>query len=538
MFGALLVLGLVVRVVAAWRFRVNSDEPQHLHVVWAWTQGLLPYRDVFDNHMPLFHLLSVPGLLVVGERPTAVLWMRLLLLPLWGAAVLLTAHIGRALFSPRVGGWSALLAACFPSFFLCSLEYRPDLLWTVLWLWAVAIAVGGAPTVRRGLALGLVLGTAVAVSLKTILMLFAIGIATVVTCGLAPAGRRPWRQVLTSGAAAAGGLLLVPGLVTLFFAGQRALRPFLYGTLWHNLTPGLDAGARSGARMVSLVLTLLTLIGARAVVRHSATKALGLRRAFLLLVTMGYAALLSGAWPIATRQDNLPAVPLLAVLLIAPLAERQRLALGRPAWVLALAAAAELALVVLNPSVRLAEARATLAFEGDVLRLVPPAEPLLDPKGDAVFRTRAIYWVLEAVTRARLRRGLLADDFADRLVLTRTCVVAGDAMHLPPATRWWVRQHYLRVATYPGVGSLQVAGARFDPTRAGFDVAIPTTYALVGSSGPPHGMLDDRRYDGPRPLSPGLHTYRAASDENRVALLWATAAERAFTPFDVEGNWR
>src|SRR5262245_31775154 len=141
MLGVLLVLGFVVRVVATWRFRVDSDEPQHLHVVWAWTQRLLPYRDVFDNHMPLCHLFSVPALLVVGERPTAVLWMRLLMLPLWGAAILLTAQIGRRLFSPWVGRWSALLAACFPSFFLCSLEYRPDLLWTVLRLWAVAIAV-------------------------------------------------------------------------------------------------------------------------------------------------------------------------------------------------------------------------------------------------------------------------------------------------------------------------------------------------------------------------------------------------------------
>ena len=32
--------------------RVNTDEPQHLHVAWSVAQGLLPYRDVFDNHSP------------------------------------------------------------------------------------------------------------------------------------------------------------------------------------------------------------------------------------------------------------------------------------------------------------------------------------------------------------------------------------------------------------------------------------------------------------------------------------------------------
>src|SRR4029453_6168695 len=67
----------VLGVVVLGGFRANPGEPQHLPVVWAWTQGLLPYRDVFDNHMPLFHVLSIPAFLALGERPDAVLWMRL-----------------------------------------------------------------------------------------------------------------------------------------------------------------------------------------------------------------------------------------------------------------------------------------------------------------------------------------------------------------------------------------------------------------------------------------------------------------------------
>jgi 4-amino-4-deoxy-L-arabinose transferase-like glycosyltransferase len=199
--GVLLVFGLALRGVIAWRFRVDSDEPQHLHVVWAWTQGLLPYRDVFDNHMPLFHLLTAPALLAIGERPTALLWMRLLMLPQWGAALLVTALIGRRLFTSRVGAWSAVLAGFYPLFFFCSLEYRPDVLWTVLWLWAVLIAIDGPPTTERGFLLGLVLGTAAAVSLKTILMLLAFGIAAGLTLWLVPAERRPWRRVFSSGVA-------------------------------------------------------------------------------------------------------------------------------------------------------------------------------------------------------------------------------------------------------------------------------------------------------------------------------------------------
>jgi hypothetical protein len=534
----LVMLGLLLRVVVAWRFRVNSDEPQHLHVVWAWTQGLLPYRDIFDNHMPLFHVLSVPALLLVGERPDAVLWMRLAMLPLWGVAVLLTVEIGRTLFSPGVGWGSAVLAGLFPMFFLCSLEYRPDLLWTVLWLAAVAIAVGGTPTPRRGFALGLVLGAAAGVSLKTTLMLPAMGFATIVTLALVPGGGRPWRRIVKAGAAAAAGVLLVPGLVTLFFAAHGALEPFLYATVWHNLTPGLDGGGRSGLGVVAAFLIPLAPILARAVVRGAPTVQLGLRRAFLVLLTAGYVALLWGVWPIVTRQDMLPVFPLLAILLAAPLVRSRLSGLGPAGLVLPVVAAVEIAIVLLNPKVRLGEAHAASALVADVLRLVPPGEPVLDPKGDAVFRPRPIFWVLESVTRARLRRGLIADDFTDRLMRTRTCVVVGDGEYLPPATRRWVRQYYLPVAAYPPAGTLRVAGARLDPRRAVFDVGIATTYVLVGAPGLPHGLLDDQPFDAPRALSPGFHSYHAPAAGNRVALLWARAAEQAFSPFDAQGNWR
>src|SRR5262249_23298062 len=159
--------GTLLRPWMIWRFGVSSDEPQHLHVVWGWTHGLLPYRDVFDNHAPLFHVLSIPGLLAVGERPDAVLWMRLFLLPLWVACLLPAGGWARGLLGGGAAGWSAGWAGFFPLFFFCSLEYPPDTLWTVLWLGAVAIAVREPLTPRWGLAIGLVLGTAVAVSLKT-----------------------------------------------------------------------------------------------------------------------------------------------------------------------------------------------------------------------------------------------------------------------------------------------------------------------------------------------------------------------------------
>src|SRR5438874_3548923 len=52
--AVLFALMVVIRVVNILHYRFDSDEPQHLHVIWAWARGFVQYRDVFDNHMPLF----------------------------------------------------------------------------------------------------------------------------------------------------------------------------------------------------------------------------------------------------------------------------------------------------------------------------------------------------------------------------------------------------------------------------------------------------------------------------------------------------
>jgi hypothetical protein len=85
---------LVVRILYVYRYRFDSDEPQLLHVVWGWVNGLLPYRDVFDNHTPLFSLLSAPVLWAAGERPGALFVMRLAMIPLYLISLAAVYRIG------------------------------------------------------------------------------------------------------------------------------------------------------------------------------------------------------------------------------------------------------------------------------------------------------------------------------------------------------------------------------------------------------------------------------------------------------------
>ena len=77
-WGAILAL----RIVYLREFRFDSDEPQHLHVVWSWVRGLVQYRDVFDNHAPLFHLMMAPVAAAVGERPGILYAMRVAMVKL------------------------------------------------------------------------------------------------------------------------------------------------------------------------------------------------------------------------------------------------------------------------------------------------------------------------------------------------------------------------------------------------------------------------------------------------------------------------
>lgn len=88
---------IALRAFSLVRYRIDSDEPQHLHVVWQWTQGLLPYRDFYDNHMPLFHLLFAPLLQAAGESERVLLLGRLAMLPLVVASVALTWYIAHRL---------------------------------------------------------------------------------------------------------------------------------------------------------------------------------------------------------------------------------------------------------------------------------------------------------------------------------------------------------------------------------------------------------------------------------------------------------
>src|SRR2546423_607477 len=155
---SLVATAVAVRVGLIFRYRFDSDEPQHMHVAWGWAHGLAQYRDVFDNHMPLFHLLTSPLFAATGDDPRLLFAARLSMVPLFLAALFLVWRIARSLFDETTAWWATAIAAVVPPFFLGSLEYRTDDLWLVLWLGVIAVAVSNAAPARKAALGGLLLG--------------------------------------------------------------------------------------------------------------------------------------------------------------------------------------------------------------------------------------------------------------------------------------------------------------------------------------------------------------------------------------------
>jgi hypothetical protein len=514
--AACLASAAILRFIAVFRYQIDSDEPQHLHVVWGWTHGLLQYRDVFDNHMPLFHMLCAPLLLIVGERPDALIMMRALMVPLYAAMIFLTYRIAASCYPRRVAMWSAVIAALIPGFLLCSVEFRTDDLWALFWLLTIALLVRPPLTNARIAAAGFILGLAFAVSAKTTLLLLslAVGGFTLICVG---AGTRGLRARLNTGLMFLAAFAIPPLAVALFFAAQGAWEPFFYGTITHNIVPHVKT-----PRLLAFPC-LLALIGL------FARKISDRRQLFLFVTTHFYAAAMFCLWPIVEREHWLPYYPLAAVTLVPFLMRSDRV--SRKVIALALM---EIVLVVWMGGLWRNQTRYAIRIIDQTLRLTMPGERVMDLKGEMVFRRRTFFYVLEPLTKYRIHKGDIANTIVSDILRTRTMVVAHDHPGFPRRTRAFLLRNFIPV------GAVRVPGLFLRPKSTTFRVQVPAEYAIVGEHDPFRGLLDGRPYDAPRFLAAGMHTIEPAR-RDRYALIWSRAAAMRFSPFgvpDPRPHWR
>ena len=532
LFAQLLLRGLYL-----FHHRIDSDEPQHLHVVWGWTQGLVQYRDLFDNHAPLFHLLLAPFVLVFGERPDILVLARLMLLPLVALSLWATWHLGSRLWSREVGAWGAVLSGLAPTWLLTSVEFRADILWMAAWLCSLLVLLGGPFTPRRGFLGGLLLGAALVTSLKSVLLLIAFAMAGALVLVLGHRAGERWapRRIGESIAWITAGLVILPIILLAAFWRAGALGALSYCTIQHNIVPGLGLWGSLSPRLLFLPATLLVCAPVARRFLQQRPDGLTERRVVFILTTALFIALLEGYWPLITREDYLPWIPMLTLVAVAftrwGWSRIGRGVPGSPARAglvatLTLVAAFEIVSVVRTEAAWLDTNQDESRLLGEVLRLTRAHEPIMDLKGETVFRPRPYYIVLEGVAKARIALGLLPDRIALDVERTRTHFAALDNRGFPPAGRRFLSEHFVPA------GSLRVLGVDLgDRPAAGkdvraFDVSYPERFAIIADRAPGRGNLDGVPYREPRALGTGTHIYRPGPGESRVVVVWQGAIER------------
>lgn len=529
LYVAVLAL-LALRIAYAFLFKVNSDEPQHLHVVWGWTQGLLPYRDFFDNHTPLFHALYAPMLAALGERADIIPLMRLGMLPIYFASLWITWLIGRRLWSRDVAWIGTSLAALYPSYFELSIQFRTDNLWALAWLAMLLVIVSGRLGLRRGFVAGLLLGVSFAISLKSILLLVTAVVASLIVFFIFGIAQKQWRTGLPLRAIAGAviGACVAPSIMLFWFVAQGAWEPMMYCLFGHNVGAGTDIWDRDIAKLLIAPVTLpLALWLAWYSREEGEDRVIWARRAFVLLAASGYLASLYGYWPLFTRQGLLPVVPVvglgLAALLVALLRRTSGWRKGLVRAIVPFLLVAELASLVAgdasSKNIPVAEHREKLKR---ILALTKPGEFVMDAKGESVFRMRPVYWVLETITLERMRSGSIVDDIPEKLVETGTKVVIDD--RLPERARAFVLANYLRVDR-----NILVAGQALTSSGGGastrFVIEIEGEYTIIGKSHAFEGTLNGSVWKGSRYLAKGEHEIQSRQAD-QFSLIWTPALER------------
>ena len=544
--GLLIAAALVLRWLAVLRHVVNSDEPQHLHVAWAWTQGLLPYRDVFDNHSPLFSLLMSVPLRALGERPEVVVLMRLWMLPFSLGSLALVAFIARRLFGARTALWSVAILGLDPVFLAGSVEYRTDVAWGCAWLGVLAVLVAGQLSRRRAFAAGVLAGIAMTISMKTSLLVTTTAAAAGMTWLASRRGERssPASIAPLLGAAAAGFVLAPLAAIALFWR-LGALEPMIRCLVGYNVVPGLGLWGSAPLRPLGLVAGAPILVALAVwTLRRAPDPAVGRRRAVVLAST-GFAHLaIETVWPLVVHGDLMPLLPVEAIFAAALLvAATSRIPVGPNRAVRALLSPAVLVAVGLGGLIATIWVGdfgrngtcAQRRCQAEVLHLTGPGDVVMSLKGEAVFRRRPIYPAIETIAEERYRRGELVDDIPERLAATETPVVVQyDVAPYPPRAWAFMRDNYLPV------DFMRVLGQYVDPPATGagertFFIAVPQEYTMIGPRGPARGVLDGEPWRGPRRLGRGFHRYVAAPVEGRLAVVWAPAIARGYAPALVPG---
>jgi len=160
-----------------------------------------------------------------------------------------------------------------------------------------------------------------------------------------------------------------------------------------------------------------------------------------------------------------------------------------------------------------------------VLRLTRPGEPVMDVKGETIYRPRPYYFLFERITREQMMRGLIRDTVPEDVIRTRTHVAQADGPMWPPRARAFLSENFVNL------GRIRASGQWLKNDSDTFTIAVPGEYVVLNERGEAQGVLDGSPYRGARALAAGGHRFERAVRGESVCVVWAEAYRRGHSPF-------
>ena len=521
---AIIGLLLALRCLAVFQLQANSDEAQHLHMIYGLLGGELPYRDRFDNHTPLLYLIFLPLAAVAGETPQIVLLARIAQFPISLAMLGLIYLIGRRFADREVALWTVATTLAWGDWSLKSIEFRPDVLWSCFWFLTILILATRSEelSVKRFFFAGVTLGAALCASIKTTFLVPALALGWIAAWFLCADLRRTFQfqQVAWRALAVAGGFLVVPAALLGWLNANGVSLEVLKFCL-------VDANRAEFELGKALITPLLGAIVLWMAWRMSLRGAQGAAVATFLSVS-AYTAALIGFSPELRKQTLLPVYPLLILFAweyAVEVVRKHHPAATRFAGL----AVCSLALIHLVLEGRIWEDGLHDQREllRDTLKLTRPGDFLMDRKGETIFRRRPVYLVYQHATIRAIEEGRLSDPDPEMLTKTGTAVAIGASMGLSDRMRMFIRKNY----TPAGDGRLRVAGRSllFYPENGRLAARAPMMIA-----GEYVVLKGDAVVQHTRVPQPGWHDVDLGGDAGPASLFWKPAWDAGFRPLKDE----